>query len=193
MNPKVDAWLAKAKKWRPEMEALRTLLLETRLSEEIKWGKPCYTLNGKNVVLILPLKNYCALLFSKGALLDNTSGLLIQPTENTQAARQLRISSTEEIRKHRRAIQAILAQAIAVEEAGLEVALKKTSDYTVPEEFQSQLDAKPRLRTAFAALTPGRQRAYLLHFAGAKQSKTRPSRVEKCIPRILEGKGLDDA
>ena len=192
MNPKVDAWLNKAKQWRAEMEALRGVLLEFPLKEEVKWGKPCYTLDGKNVVLILPFKACCALLFAKGALLDDASGKLVQPTENTQAARQWRITSVEEVQRQRRALRAVIAQAIAVEEAGLEVALKRTEDYAVPEEFQVQLKGSKRLQAAFAALTPGRQRAYLLHFAGAKQSKTRAARVEKWVPRILEGKGLDD-
>lgn len=191
-NPKVDAYLKNAKRWREEMEMLRALLLDTPLTEELKWGKPCYALNDGNVVLIVGFKEYCALLFCKGALLKDPHGILIQPTENTQASRQLRFTSTKEIVKLKSVIKACFAEAIAVEKAGLDVTYKKVTEFKVPEEFQAKLDELPELKSAFEALTPGRRRAYLLYFSGAKQSKTRETRVEKCMPDILEGKGLDD-
>jgi uncharacterized protein YdeI (YjbR/CyaY-like superfamily) len=192
MNPKVDAYLTKAKKWQAELKKLRTIILDCDLTEELKWGKPCYTFRDGNVVLIVPFKEYCALIFGKGALLKNPHRILIQPTENSQASRQIRFTNLREIVKMEPILKACIKEAIEVEKAGLEVTYKKTSEYKVPEEFQSKLDANPKLKAAFAALTPGRQRAYLLYFSAAKQSKTRELRVEKCLPQILNGKGLDD-
>jgi len=192
MNPKVDGYFKKAKKWRAELEKLRNIILDCELTEELKWGKPCYTLKGSNVVIILPLKETCGLLFSKGALLKDPKNILIQPTENTQAARQIRFTSLQEINKMAPVLKTYLQDAIKVEKAGLEVTYKKISDWKVPDEFQKQLDNKPALKTAFTSLTPGRQRGYLLYFSGAKQSKTRETRVAKCLPQILKRKGLDD-
>jgi len=192
MNPKVDAYLSKAKKWRKEMEKLRSILLGCQLTEELKWDKPCYTFQAGNVVVILPLKEYCALLFCKGALLKDTHRILIKPGENTQAARQIRITHLRDIVEMETVLKAYFQNAIEVERAGLEVTYKKTADYVIPEEFQIKLDAIPALKKAFTALTPGRQRAYLIYFSAAKQSKTRESRVAKCMPQILKGKGLTD-
>jgi len=192
MNPKVDAFLRKAKKWREEMEKLRAILLGCGLTEELKWGKPCYMFQDANVVVILPLKNYCALLFCKGALLKDPRGILVRPTENTQAARQIRLTHLSEILEKETALKAYIRNAIEVEKAGLDVVYKKPNDFIVPEEFQKQLDKSPALKTAFAALTPGRQRLYILHFSAAKQSKTRETRIEKCRQQILEGKGLNE-
>ncbi len=192
MNPKVDGFLKKAKQWRKEMEKLREILLVAGLGEELKWGKPCYTFQTGNVVVMLPLKNYCALLFCKGALLKDPSGILVKAGENTQAARQLRFTHLREIVDREAILKTYLQQAIEVEKAGLEVTYKKTTDFVIPEEFQKKLNELPALKTAFAALTPGRQRGYLLYFSGAKQSRTRESRVEKCLPQILRGKGLQD-
>jgi uncharacterized protein YdeI (YjbR/CyaY-like superfamily) len=192
INPKVDAILSKTKKWREEFEALRKIVLACQLTEELKWGQPCYTFQDKNIVLIHGFKEYCALLFMKGALLKDAKGILIQQTENVQAARQIRFTSVRQIIELKPVLKAYIREAIEVERAGLKVKLKKTSEFTVPEEFQAKLNKLPALKKAFAALTPGRQRGYLLHFSGAKQSKTRESRVEKCIPQILKGKGLED-
>ena len=192
MNPKVDAYLKKAKKWREEIEALRAILLDTSLTEELKWGKPCYTLQGSNVVIILPLKEYCVLLFCKGALLKDSKGLLFRPSENTQAARQLRLSNLKEIVKLTPTLKAYVREAMEVEEAGLEVPYKKITEHKVPEELQKKLNGNAALKKAFTALTPGRQRGYFLYISGAKQSATREARVEKCTPRILKGKGLND-
>jgi uncharacterized protein YdeI (YjbR/CyaY-like superfamily) len=191
-NPKVDAYIERAKNWQAEQEKLRTIVLECGLTEELKWGTPCYTYGKSNIVLIHAFKEYCALLFFKGALLQDTDGILIQQTENVQAARQIRFTSLRDINKLKIALKAYIYQAIEVEKAGLKVKLKKTEAYAVPEEFQNQLNKKPALKKAFAALTPGRQRAYLLYFSSAKQPKTREQRVEKCIPLILKGKGLND-
>lgn len=191
-NPKVDAYIERAKNWQAEQEKLRTIVLECGLTEELKWGTPCYTYGKSNIVLIHAFKEYCALLFFKGALLQDTDGILIQQTENVQAARQIRFTSLRDINKLKTALKAYIYQAIEVEKAGLKVKLKKTEAYAVPEEFQNQLNKKPALKKAFAALTPGRQRAYLLYFSSAKQPKTREQRVEKCIPLILKGKGLND-
>jgi uncharacterized protein YdeI (YjbR/CyaY-like superfamily) len=182
----------KVNTWAAELAALRVLVLAAGLTEECKWGVPCYTINGGNVVLIHSFKEYCALQFIKGALLKDAKGILIQQTENVQGGRQLRFTDVREIDALKTAIQAYLQEAIAVEKAGLKVSTKPTTEFTVPEEFQAQLDASPALKTAFAALTPGRQRAYLLHFAAAKQAKTREARIEKCTPQILAGKGLLD-
>ena len=192
MNPKVDAYVSKAKNWKEEIEQLRSIVLECPLTEELKWGNPCYTHEDTNIVLIHVFKEYAALLFFKGALMKDAKGLLIQQTENTQAARQLRFTSVSEITKLKATIKAYIKDAIAVEKAGLKVEFKKTAEFNMPEEFQIRLDGMPALKKAFAALTPGRQKAYLLHFSAAKQSKTRESRVEKAIPQILDGKGLDD-
>lgn len=192
MNPKVDFFFNKAKKWQEELMKLRTVILECHLTEELKWGCPCYTFKGSNIVLIHAFKDYCALLFFKGALLKDTHGILIRQTENVQSARQIRFTHMEEITGQEAILKAYIYEACEVEEAGLKVALKKTADFPVPEEFQEQLKKMPQLKTAFASLTPGRQRAYLFHFAQPKQSKTRASRVEKCIPQILDGKGLED-
>jgi uncharacterized protein YdeI (YjbR/CyaY-like superfamily) len=192
MNPKVDAFLSSAKKWRKEMEKLRKILLGCELTEELKWNKPCYSFQEGNVVVMLPLKEYCALLFCKGALLKDTDGILVKAGENTQAARQIRITSLREIGEKEAILKAYLHNAIEVEKAGLEVVYKKTTDYKIPEEFQKKLDEIPALKTAFAALTPGRQRGYILYFSAAKQSKTREARVEKCMKQILKGKGLLD-
>lgn len=192
MNPKVDWYFSKNKKWQEEIETLRMIVLDCGLTEELKWGVPCYTFEKSNIVLIHVFKEYCALLFFKGALLNNTDGLLIQQTENVQAARQIRFTNLRGIVEMEPVLKAYIYEAIEVERAGLKVPLKKTAEFTIPEEFQQKLDEVPALRTAFDALTPGRQRAYILHFSGPKQSKTRESRIEKCMQRILNGKGLND-
>jgi uncharacterized protein YdeI (YjbR/CyaY-like superfamily) len=192
MNPKVDEFLSKAKKWQQEFEKLRMIILDCQLTEELKWGKPCYTLQGSNIVLIHGFKEYCALLFFKGALLKDAKGILIQQTENVQAARQIRFTNVREIVDMGTILKAYIKEAIEVERAGLKVNLKKTSEFKIPEEFQNKLDKTPALKTAFDALSPGRQRGYILYFSAAKQSKTRESRVEKCVQQILNGKGLDD-
>ncbi|MFZ6735688.1 YdeI/OmpD-associated family protein [Undibacterium sp. Ji42W] len=192
MNPKVDAYISKAKTWKEEIGQLRSIVQECLLTEEFKWGNPCYTHEETNIVLIHVFKDYAALLFFKGALLKDSKGLLVQQTENTQAARQLRFTSVEEIIKKKTAIKACIKDAIAVEKAGLKVEFKTTAEFSVPVEFEVKLKQLPALKKAFESLTPGRQKAYLLHFAAAKQSQTRESRVEKAIPQILNGKGLDD-
>jgi uncharacterized protein YdeI (YjbR/CyaY-like superfamily) len=191
-NPKVDFYFNKAKKWQQELEQLRMIALDCGLTEELKWGCPCYTFQGSNIVLIHDFKEYCALLFFKGALLNNNDGLLIQQTENVQAARQIRFTSLLEIVEQAPILKACIFEAIEVEKAGLKVDLKKTTEFTIAEEFQYKLDHIPALKTAFEALTPGRQRAYLLHFSSPKQSKTREARIEKYMPQILGGKGLND-
>jgi uncharacterized protein YdeI (YjbR/CyaY-like superfamily) len=191
-NPKVDGFISQARKWQEEFRKLRAIALASKLTEDMKWGQPCYTLDGKNVVLIHGFNEYCALLFVKGALLKDPKGILIQQTENVQSARQIRFTSADQIAKMKAGLKAYIEQAIEVEKAGLKVKHKKTSDFAIPDEFQKKLDEMPALKTAFEALTPGRQRAYIFHFSQAKQSKTRESRVEKCVPQILEGKGLDD-
>lgn len=192
MNPKVDFYFNKAEKWQEELDKLRLIALDCQLSEELKWGCPCYTLQNNNVVLIHAFKDYCAFLFFKGALMHDEHGLLIQQTENVQAGRQIRFSSIGQIVELEPILKAYIYEAIEVEKAGLKVEFKKTTEYNVPEEFQQKLDELPVLKTAFEALTPGRQRAYLYYFSQPKQSKTRESRVEKYIPQILSGKGLDD-
>ena len=191
-NPKVDFYFSKAKNWGKELEQLRITVLDCGLTEELKWGVPCYTFQKTNIVLIHTFKEYCALLFFKGALLNDASGILIQQTKHVQAARQVRFVHVREIVKMKRILKAYIYEAIEVEKAGLKVNLKKTSAFTVPEEFQNKLDETPALNTAFKALTPGRQRAYLLYFSAPKQSKTRESRVEKWTQQILNGKGLND-
>jgi uncharacterized protein YdeI (YjbR/CyaY-like superfamily) len=193
MNPKVDAFLSQATQWQEEFKQLRMLLLDSPLlTEELKWGKPCYSFQESNVALMHGFKEYCALLFCKGALLKDTRGVLIQQTENVQAARQLRFTHVREIIKLQALVKAYIQEAIEVEKAGLEVTYKKTSEFKMPEEFQNKLDAMPALKTAFNALTPGRQRGYLLYFSAPKQAKTRESRIEKCMKQILNGKGLND-
>jgi len=192
MNPKVDFYFAKAKKWQAEIEKLRLIVLDCGLTEELKWGCPCYTDQKSNIVLIHVFKEYCALLFFKGALLSDAHHILIQQTKNVQSARQMRFTSTREIAKLEPVIKAYVYEAIEVEKAGLKVEYKKTSEFKIPEEFQNKLDRNKTLKTAFYALTPGRQRAYLFHFSQPKLSKTREARVEKSIKQILKGKGLDD-
>jgi uncharacterized protein YdeI (YjbR/CyaY-like superfamily) len=192
MNPKVDVFLSKAKKWQKEFEKLRTIVLDCGLNEELKWGQPCYTFQKKNIVLIHGFKEYCALLFFKGALLHDANGILIQQTENVQAARQIRFTNVREIVEMEPILKAYIYEAIEVEKAGLKVNFKKTTEFKIPEEFQKKLDKIPALKTAFDALTPGRQRGYIFHFSQPKQSKTRESRVEKCMQQILNGKGLND-
>lgn len=191
-NPKVDFFFDKPSKWQHEHRKLRSIALDCGITEELKWGVPCYTYNKSNVVLIHGFKDYCALLFHKGALLKDTDDILIQQTENVQAARQLRFTNLDEILELETVIKAYIYEAIEVEKAGLKVELKKTKEFDMPEEFRTVLEEDPELKDAFEALTPGRQRAYLLHFSGAKQSKTRVSRIEKCIPQIFNGKGLND-
>lgn len=192
INPKVDGFLRRAKKWQEEFELLRMIILDCQLDEELKWGVPCYTFQGRNIVLIHGFKEYCALLFFKGVLLKDTNGILIQQTENTQAARQIRFTNVQEIAKMKAVLKAYIYEAIEVERAGLRVNLKKNTELVYPEEFQRELDRNPALKIAFDALTPGRQRAYNLYFSAPKLSKTRASRVEKYIPHILDGKGLND-
>jgi uncharacterized protein YdeI (YjbR/CyaY-like superfamily) len=192
MNPKVDQYLSKAKKWQQEFEKLRVIILGCPLTEELKWGAPCYTFQKGNIVLIHGFKEYCALLFFKGALLKDANGVLIKQTENVQAGRQIRFTNVREIVEMETILKAYIHEAIEVEKAGLKVNFKKTTEFTVPVEFQNKLDKIPVLKTAFDALTPGRQRAYILYFSAPKQSKTRESRIEKCMQQILNGKGLDD-
>ncbi|WP_408015192.1 YdeI/OmpD-associated family protein [Rossellomorea arthrocnemi] len=191
-NLKVDEYISRAKKWKEETERLRSIILDCDLTEEFKWMHPCYTFENKNVVLIHGFKEYCALLFHKGALLKDSHGILIQQTENVQAARQIRFTSSQEIIEMKPILRDYIQEAIEVEKAGLEVELKKTEEYSIPEELQQKFDELPELKTAFEALTPGRQRAYILYISKAKQSKTRESRVEKYVQHILDGKGLND-
>ncbi len=192
MNPKVDKFLSNAQKWKEEFEKLRMIVLDCGLTEEYKWMHPCYTYRGNNIVLIHGFKKYCALLFFKGALLNDSEGILIQQTKNVQAQRQIRFTNIREIVEMESIIKAYIFEAVEVEKAGLKVKLKKTSDYKIPEEFQNKLDENPALKTAFESLTAGRQRAYIFYFSQAKQSKTRASRVEKYMQQILNGKGLND-
>ena len=192
MNPKVDWFFSKDTKWQKEYEKLRTIILDCGLTEELKWGCPCYTFEKRNIVLIHGFKEYCALLFFKGILLNDANGILIQQTENVQAARQIRFTDLQEIVKLGKILKAYIYEAIEVEKAGLKVDLKKTTDFKIPEEFQKKLNKMPALKKAFDALTPGRQRAYIFYFSQPKQSKTRESRIEKYTPQIIKGKGLDD-
>lgn len=192
MNPKVDRFISNANKWQAEYEKLRMIVLDSQLTEELKWGVPCYTYQNSNVVLMHGFKEYCALLFVKGALLKDAKGVLITQTENVQAARQIRFTSVREITELEATLKAYIHEAIEVEKAGLKVDFKKTAEFAMPEEFQHALKEMPALKTAFEALTPGRQRAYLLHFSKPKQAKTRESRIAKCIQQIIDGKGLDD-
>jgi uncharacterized protein YdeI (YjbR/CyaY-like superfamily) len=206
VNPKVDIYFiegcgrcplggtpdCKVNKWQVELKQLRMILLDCGLREELKWGVPCYTFQNSNIVLMSAFKKYCALSFFKGALLNDAKGILITQTENTQAARQIRFTNVREIVEMEPILKAYIFEAVEVEKAGLKVGYKKTSEFIIPEEFQNKLDEIPDLKTAFDALTPGRQRAYILYFSQPKQSKTRVSRVEKCMPQILDGKGLND-
>ena len=192
MSPKVDAFLKRQDKWRAEFERLREILLGCGLAEDLKWGQPSYAFDGKNVALIHGFKEYCAILFNKGSLLKDPEGVLIQQTKNVQAARQIRFTSVQEVNKLAKTVKAYLREAIEIERAGLKVPFKKTADFEIPEEFASKLEAKPKLQAAFDALTPGRQRAYIFHFSQPKLPATRAARVEKHIPRILDGLGLDD-
>ena len=191
-NPKVDFFFDKASKWQEEYEKLRTIILDCGLTEELKWGTPCYTFENNNIVLIHGFKDYCAMLFFKGALLQDANGILIQQTKNVQSARQIRFTNVREIADRDAILKAYIYEAIEVEKAGLKVKYKKTKDFIIPEEFQKKLDKIPALKTAFEALTPGRQRAYIFYFSQAKQSKTREARVEKYMKQILKGKGLED-
>lgn len=192
MNPKVDFFFDKASKWQKEYEQLRAIILDCGLTEELKWGCPCYTFEERNIVLIHGFKEYCALLFFKGALLNDADNILIQQTKNVQSARQARFINVQQIIKLKPVLKAYIYEAIEVEKAGLKVKLKKTAEFPVPEEFQNKLDKSPALKKAFNALTPGRQRAYIFHFSQPKQSKTRAARVEKYMQHILKGKGLND-
>jgi uncharacterized protein YdeI (YjbR/CyaY-like superfamily) len=192
MNPKVDFYFNKSKNWHEEIGQLRMITLGCGLAEELKWGCPCYTYQKNNIVLIHVFKEYCALLFFKGSLLKDPENILIQQTKNVQAARQIRFTSIREITKNKKILNAYIYEAIEVEKAGLKVNLKKTTEFEMPEEFQNKLNKKAALKKAFNALTPGRQRAYLLYFSAPKQSKTRESRIEKSAPQILRGMGLND-
>ncbi|NND33361.1 MAG: hypothetical protein HKN76_12290 [Saprospiraceae bacterium] len=192
MNPKVDFFFEKATKWQQEYNKLRTIILDCGLTEELKWGKPCYTFQSSKIVIIHGFKEYCALLYPKGVLLNDEDNILIQQTENVQAARQIRFTNIREIQNLESTLKAYTYEAIEVEKAGLKVEMKKTKDYKIPTEFKEKLDGIPELKSAFKTLTPGRQRAYILHFSQPKQSKTRASRVEKYLPNILKGKGLND-
>ena len=192
MNPKVDFFFDKATTWQAALEQLRTIVLDCGLTEELKWGCPCYTFQNSNIVLIHSFKEYCALLFFKGALLSDFNHILIQQTDNVQAARQVRFANMQEVEQLQPILKTYIYEALEVEKAGLKVTLKKTAEFAMPVEFQNKLEEMPVLKTAFDALTPGRQRAYLLHFAQPKQSKTRESRIEKFILQIMDGKGLND-
>lgn len=192
MNPKVDEFIRREEKWQEEFKKLRMIVLDCGLTEELKWGNPCYLFEGTNVVLIHGFKDYCALLFIKGSLLHDTQGLLVQQTENVQAGRQIRFTNVQEIVEMETILKEYIHEAIEVEKAGLKVDYKKNIEFSIPEELQHKFDEIPDLKTAFEALTPGRQRAYVLYFSQPKQSKTRESRIEKSMQRILEGKGLND-
>ena len=192
MNPKADFFFRKSKKWRKELEMLRAIVLDCQLTEEVKWGVPCYSLQESNIVLIHEFKDYCALLFFKGALLKDPDHVLIQQTKNVQSARQIRFTSVNGVVELAAIVKSYILEAIKVEKAGLTVTFKKTAEFSMPEEFTNKLEEIPELKSAFDALTPGRQRAYALYFSAAKQAKTRETRVEKCMQKILSGKGLDD-
>lgn len=192
MNPKVDGYIRKNKKWQAEFQALRQIVLDSPLTEEVKWRVPCYTFENKNVAFIGAFKESCVLSFVKGVLLNDAKGILIQQTENSQSVRIIRFSNVREITKLKPVLKSYILQAVQVEKAGLKVKLKRITEHKIPQELQSKLDELPALKTAFTALTPGRQRAYLLYFSSAKQSKTRTSRIEKCLPQILNGRGLND-
>jgi uncharacterized protein YdeI (YjbR/CyaY-like superfamily) len=192
MNPKVDWYFNRTNKWHEEIQLLRSIALDCGLTEELKWGCPCYTYQKKNIVLIHDFKDYCAYLFFKGALLRDPRSVLIQQTKNVQVARQIRFTNVKEIAKMERVLKSYIKEAVDVEKKGMKAELKKTSEFTIPEEFKQKLDKNKALKSAFNALTPGRQRGYLLYFSSAKQATTRQARVEKYIPKILNGKGLDD-
>lgn len=192
MSSKVDGFLRSQKSWRKEFTKLREIILACDLTEDLKWGQPCYSLDGKNIILMHGFKEYCAVLFPKGALLKDPKGILVQQTKNVQAARQIRFTSLADVHKTEKAVMAYVREAIEVEKKGLKVPFKRTKDFEMAEEFDSKLDENAALKKAFEALTPGRQRGYLLHFAQPKLAKTREARVEKAIPRILDGLGLDD-
>lgn len=192
MNPEVDNYVKNEKKWHKEFEKLREICLGCGLTEELKWGKPCYTYQRSNIVILQGFKEYCALMFFKGALLKDSNGILVKPGENTQAQRQIRFSDVKEIKGLENLLKAYIFEAVEVDKAGLKVKLKKTSEFKIPEEFQNKLVEFPELKSAFHKLTPGRQRAYIYYFSQAKQSKTRVLRVEKCMQNILDGKGLND-
>jgi len=192
MNPKVDFFFEKAGQWQTEFEKLRTIALKTELTEDLKWGCPCYTYEGKNIFLIHGFKEYCALLFFKGALMKDAENILTQQTENVQAARQIRFTNLQQIIDLEDVLNDYIFEAVEIEESGVKVEMKRTNEFSVPEEFAQKLNENPELQKAFEALTPGRQRAYLLYFSSAKQPKTRISRIEKYTPEILNGKGLND-
>ena len=192
MNPKIDEYISNITSWQKETEKLREILLNCGLEEELKWGKPCYTFQESNIVIIQGFKAYCALLFFKGALLKDPDGIMVKTGEHTQSGRQVRFTDVRQIARVENVLKAYVHEAVEAEKAGLKVPLKKTEAYVIPEEFQHKLDENPELKTAFDSLTPGRQRAYLLYFSGAKQSGTRTARVAKCIPLIISGKGLND-
>ncbi len=193
MNPKVDFFFEKPSQWQKAYSELRRIALDTGLVEELKWGKPCYTYNDGNIFLIHGFKEYCALLFHKGVLLKDTEHILVQQTENVQSARQIRFTNVDEIIQQEKTLKAYMYEAIEVEKAGLEVQLKKTSEFEMPEELQQKLDEDPDFKSAFEALTPGRQRGYMLFISQAKQSQTRINRIEKCIPNIYKGKGYNES
>jgi uncharacterized protein YdeI (YjbR/CyaY-like superfamily) len=192
MNPKVDEYLGKAKKWQDELVKLRDIVIDCQLVEELKWKVPCYTINGKNIVLIHAFKEYCALLFMKGSLLNDSKNILFQQTDNVQSGRQIRFTNIQEIIDLETDLKAYIFEAIEVEKAGLKIEYKKTEDFEIPEEFKTVLNENQEIKAAFERLTPGRQKGYLLHFSGAKQSATRSSRIENSIDRILKGKGIND-
>ena len=192
MNSKVDEFINSEKKWKDEFRKLRQIILECNLDENLKWGKPCYMINGKNIVLMHGFKEYCALLFIKGSLLKDAERILVAQTENVQAGRQIRFTNIQDILKIEKTLKAYIYEAIKIEKSGLEIQYKKNSEYPIPVEFQLRLDKDTSLRTAFQSLTPGRQKGYIFYFSKAKQSKTRESRIEKYIPKILDGLGLDD-
>ncbi|MGG5207696.1 YdeI/OmpD-associated family protein [Chryseobacterium sp. MIQD13] len=192
MNPKTDFFFNESSQWQAAFEKLRAIALSTELTEDLKWGCPCYTFEGKNIFLIHGFKEYCALLFFKGALMKDPDHILIQQSKNVQAARQIRFTDVQQINDLEDILRSYMFEAVEIEESGAKVEMKKTKEFEMSEEFQFKLDQDPALKKAFEALTPGRQRAYLLHFSSAKQSKTREARIEKCIPEIFEGKGLND-
>jgi len=191
MNPKVDEHINQSKQWKNEMNALRTIILDCQLTEDFKWGKPCYSFDGKNIVIVQGFKEYFALLFFKGGIMKDSKQLLVKMGENTQAGRQMRFENVQDILGKKEIIKDHIFEAVEIEERGEKVEIKKKTT-PIPEEFQIKLDENPKLKTAFDALTPGRQRAYLFHFSAPKQSKTRESRIEKSIPNILDGKGMND-
>jgi uncharacterized protein YdeI (YjbR/CyaY-like superfamily) len=191
MNPKVDEYFSEAEKWQKELKKLRTIVLDCGLTEELKWSQPCYTFQKSNVILLSGFKEYCTISFFKGALLNDADKILVKPGENTQSARIIRFTDVREIIELETILKAYIYEAVEVEKAGLKVNYKKIEEFKIPEEFQAKLDENPALKTAFEALTPGRQRAYILYFSAPKQSKTRESRVEKCMPQILSGKELN--